>query len=291
MENNENVFASRRKDNILEFIRRFSMNKLAVVGIIVIIAIILIAILAPVIAPYDYAIQDYNATLVSPNSTHLLGTDNLGRDVLSRLIFGAQTSLFIAFFSTILAAAIGITLGSIAGYYGGAIDNVLMRFLDIYQSIPVIILSIALATALGPGTINTVLALAITVCPLFARMMRASIMTVRKNEYIEAAHAVNASHFKIIMRHIIPNAFSPLIINITMSFGSSMLVAATLSFIGLGAQPPSPEWGAMLNIAKDYISDYPYLITFPGLCIMISVLSFNLIGDGLRDALDPRMKN
>ena len=154
-----------------------------------------------------------------------------------------------------------------------------------------LILSIAIATSLGPGVLNTILALAISVCPQYARMMRASIMTVRDKEYIEAATAINASNARIILKHAIPNAFSPMIVNITMSIGSSMLTAATLSFVGLGAQPPSPEWGAMLTAAKNYIRDYPYMITSPGVCIMLSVLSFNVLGDGLRDALDPRLKN
>ncbi len=271
--------------------RRLLKNRLAVAGLIFILFLFVVMIFADQLAPYGYADQDFSATYQGPSAAHWLGTDHLGRDILSRLIYGSRVSMEIALLSVAISAAIGVAVGALAGFYGGVVDNLLMRFLDIYQSIPVLILSIAIATSLGPGVLNTILALAISVCPQYARMMRASIMTVRDKEYIEAATAINASNARIILKHAIPNAFSPMIVNITMSIGSSMLTAATLSFVGLGAQPPSPEWGAMLTAAKNYIRDYPYMITSPGVCIMLSVLSFNVLGDGLRDALDPRLKN
>ncbi len=286
--NNSN---SKGESQFHETLYRLTRNKLAVIGFAYIIFMLLVALFAPVIAPYDYVEQDYEHIFEAPSSQHLLGTDNLGRDVLSRLIWGSRQSLQIAFLTVFIAAAIGIVVGSIAGYYGGLPDSLLMRFLDIYQSIPVMILSIALATALGPGVLNTIIAVSITISPLFARMMRASIMRVSKMEYIEAAVAINAKNPRIIWDHALPNAFSPMIVLCTMSFGQSMLVAATLSFIGLGAQPPSPEWGAMLTSARGFIRDYPYLITSPGVCIFLGVLSFNMMGDGLRDALDPHLKN
>lgn len=288
----ENQISSIKKTSqFKEVTRRLFKNKLAIAGLVFIVLLIFIMIFAGFLAPYGYAEQDFTATYQGPSAEHLLGTDHLGRDILSRLIYGSRISMEIAVLSVALSATIGITIGAIAGFYGGKIDNLLMRFLDIYQSIPVLILSIAIATSLGPGVTNTILALAISVCPSYARLMRASIMTVRDKEYIEAARSINANDARIILRHALPNAFSPMIVNITMTIGSSMLTAATLSFVGLGAQPPSPEWGAMLTAAKSYIRDYPYMITSPGVCIMLSVLSFNVLGDGLRDALDPRLKN
>jgi peptide/nickel transport system permease protein len=288
----ENQISSIKKTSqFKEVTRRLFKNKLAIAGLVFIVLLIFIMIFADFLAPYGYAEQDFTATYQGPSAEHLLGTDHLGRDILSRLIYGSRISMEIAVLSVALSATIGITIGAIAGFYGGKIDNLLMRFLDIYQSIPVLILSIAIATSLGPGVTNTILALAISVCPSYARLMRASVMTVRDKEYIEAARSINANDARIILCHALPNAFSPMIVNITMTIGSSMLTAATLSFVGLGAQPPSPEWGAMLTAAKSYIRDYPYMITSPGVCIMLSVLSFNVLGDGLRDALDPRLKN
>ena len=190
-----------------------------------------------------------------------------------------------------IAAVLGIIFGSIAGFYGGQVDNILMRFLDIYQSIPAMLLSIALAAALGPGINNAILAIGISTMSTYARMIRAQILTVRDREFVEAAQAINASDARIIVKHILPNSFAPLIVAITMNIGNSILAAATLSFIGLGAQPPLPEWGAMLSGGRAYMRDHGYLVMIPGIFIMISVLAFNLLGDGLRDALDPRMKN
>lgn len=281
----------KKTNQFREVFCRLCKNRLAVAGLVLILLLFLTAAFAEMIAPYDYAAQDFSSTFQWPSSRHLLGTDNLGRDILTRLIYGTRISLKIALLSVLISSVIGITMGAIAGYYGGIIDNLLMRFLDIYQSIPVLILSIAIATSLGPGVTNTIIALAISVCPQYARLMRASIMTVRDKEYIEAAKTINAGDVRIILKHVVPNALSPMIVSLTMSIGSSMLTAATLSFVGLGAQPPSPEWGAMLTSAKSYIRDYPYMITAPGVCIMLSVLSFNVLGDGLRDALDPRLKN
>ncbi|MBQ1311785.1 MAG: ABC transporter permease [Blautia sp.] len=273
-----------------DIVHQLFKNRLAVAGLVIIILTLLIAVFAPVLAPYDYALQDYTALLQGPSMAHPMGTDNLGRDTLSRIIYGARFSLMISYLSVFGSAVIGITFGSIAGYFGGAIDNILMRFLDVYQSIPVMIVSVALATALGPGIFNTTIALAISVSPFFARMARAQVLTVREMEYIEAAQVINGKSWYIILRHALPNAFAPLLVNITMSFGASLLTAATLSFVGLGAQPPSPEWGAMLSFARGFIREDPLLIVWPGLTIMINVLAFNLFGDGLRDALDPRQQ-
>lgn len=281
----------RSKSQFKEIAERLAKNKLAMAGLIVILLLILIAVLAPVIAPYNYATQDLKATYAAPSKEHLLGTDKLGRDILSRLIYGTRQSLKIGMLSVAIASVRGTILGSIAGFYGGKADNILMRLLDIYQSIPAMLLSIALAASLGPGINNAIIAIGISTIPAYARIIRASIMTVREKEFIEAAIAINASDYRIIIKHVLPNAISPLIVEITMNIGNSILAAATLSFIGLGAQPPSPEWGAMLVEGRNYMRDYGHLVIYPGICIMVSVLSFNMLGDGLRDALDPRLKN
>lgn len=274
-----------------EILHRLFKNKLAVAGLVTIVLLVLVAILAPVLAPFPYEAQDLESTYQFPNAAHPLGTDNLGRDIMSRLIYGTRQSLRIGVLSVAIASTLGIIFGSVAGFYGGRIDNILMRMLDIYQSIPAMLLSIALAAALGPGINNAILAIGISTMAEYARMIRAQILTVREREYVEAARAINAGDFRIVTKHIIPNALAPLIVSITMNIGNSILAAATLSFIGLGAQPPLPEWGAMLSAGRAYMRDYGYLVVIPGICIMISVLAFNLLGDGLRDALDPKMKN
>lgn len=281
----------RRKSQFKEIMSRLAKNKLAMAGLIIIILLIILAILAPLVAPYSYDAQNLKATYASPSKEHLLGTDKLGRDILSRLIYGTRQSLEIGMISVAIAATLGTMLGSIAGFYGGKLDNMLMRLLDIYQSIPGLLLAIALAASLGPGINNAIIAIGVSTIPAYARIIRASIMTVREKEFIEAAIAINANDFRIITKHVLPNAISPLIVEITMNIGNSILAAATLSFIGLGAQPPSAEWGAMLVEGRNYMRDYGYLVIYPGICIMTSVLSFNLLGDGLRDALDPRLKN
>lgn len=282
---------TRKHSHTRDVLHRLMKNKLAVVGLIVIFLLILIAVFAPFLAPYGYEEQDLMATYQTPNATHLLGTDNLGRDILSRLIYGSRQSLRIGVLSVAIASVLGITFGSVAGFYGGRLDNFLMRLLDIYQSVPAMLLSIALAAALGPGINNAILAIGISTMAEYARLIRAQILTVREREFVEAARAINASDGRIILKHVLPNAFAPLIVSITMNIGNSILAAATLSFIGLGAQPPLPEWGAMLSAGRSYMRDYGYLVIIPGICIMVSVLAFNLLGDGLRDALDPRMKN
>ena len=282
---------TKHKSQFAEVMHRLAKNKLAMLGLIIILLMLLLAFAAPLVAPYDYMEQDYSAVYASPSAQHLLGTDGLGRDILSRLIYGTRQSLRIGVLSVAIAAFLGTIMGSIAGFYGGTIDNVLMRFLDIYQSIPGMLLSIALAASLGPGINNAILAIGISTIPAYARIIRASILTVREKEYIEAAIAINASDSRIILKHVLPNAIAPLIVEITMNIGNSILAAATLSFIGLGAQRPAPEWGAMLCEGRNFMRDYGYLVIYPGICIMASVLSFNLLGDGLRDALDPRLRN
>ncbi len=273
--------------------KRLMKKKLAVTGLIIIIALVLLAIFAPWIAPYDYAQQDYTAVMQKPSLTsgHLLGTDNLGRDLLSRIIYGTRYSLSMGLLAVLLAAIVGIAVGAIAGYYGGMLDNILMRFLDIYQSIPSLILCIALAAVMGAGLKSAVVAIAFASVGRYARMTRASIMQIRGMEYVEAATAINASDRRILIKHILPNAFSPMIVQISMTIGAAILMGATMSFIGLGAQPPLPEWGTLLAESRNYLREAGYLLLAPGFMILITVIAFNLVGDGLRDALDPRLKD
>lgn len=266
-------------------------NKIAMVSLFVLIAIILVAVLAPVIAPYSYELADKKNALAGSSPEHLLGTDRMGRDILSRLIYGTRQSLSMGIFAILISAIVGIILGAIAGYFGGWLDNLIMRLLDIYQSIPMMLLCITFAAILGPSLRNAIIAIGISMVPGFARMMRASILTVRDSEYIDAARMCNASNARIILTHIIPNAISPMIVNITMSIGGAVLSGAGLSFIGLGVQSPIAEWGAMISDGRNFMRSNPTLALYPGLCIMITVLAFNLLGDGLRDALDPRLKN
>ena len=282
---------AKKRSRSAETWRRLKKNKVAMVSLCVLIAIIAVSVLAPIVAPYDYAETDKQNTMAGSSREHLLGTDRLGRDILSRLIWGGRQSLQMGIIAVLIAAVAGIIIGSIAGYFGGWVDNLLMRLLDIYQSIPMMLLCITFAAILGPSLRNAIIAIGISMVPAFARMMRASILTVRESEYIEAAICCNATNRMIIMKNIIPNAISPIIVNITMSIGGAVLSGAGLSFIGLGVEAPMAEWGAMISDARNYIRSAPQLALYPGICIMLTVLAFNLLGDGLRDALDPRLKN
>ncbi len=272
-------------------VRRLLKNKLAVLGLVIIVIMVLLAIFALLLSPYKYDAADIRNAFAKPSWEHPCGTDDLGRDILSRLMYGGRYSLRIGIISISVALLGGMTIGSIAGYFGGWFDIIIMRVLDIFQAIPGLIMSIAVCAVLGPGFSNCILALAIGLIPGFARMTRASVLNVRKMEYLEAATSINASNFRIISRHVLPNAIAPLIVSATMGIASAILVAASLSFIGLGVQPPTPEWGAMLSAGRSYIRNYPHLVIFPGITIMLAVLSLNLLGDGLRDALDPKLKD
>ena len=281
----------RKKSRIIGIWVQLRKNKLAVVSLIVLILLILIAIFGKYIAPYTYDEINSSNPFSGSTAKNLLGTDKMGRDVLSRLIYGTSQSMQMGVISVAIAAAIGITIGSVAGYFGGWADNLSMRLLDIYQAIPMLLLCITLAAILGPSLQNAILALGIGTVPGYARIMRAAVLTVREKEYIEASKAINSGNFWIIIRHIIPNAMAPMIVQITMGVGICILAGASLSFVGLGVQPPIPEWGAMISDARGVMRDHPTLALYPGMCIMISVLACNMLGDGLRDALDPRQKN
>jgi len=289
----DNTQAVRAKKNseLMRILRQLSKNRLAVVGLIIIVIELIVAILAPYIIPYDYTTMDMASTFATPSLKHLFGCDDMGRDIFSRVLYGARFSISMGVLSIAIATVIGCTVGAVAGFYGGWIDNLLMRFLDIIQAVPGLLMNIVIAAILGPGFINTIIAMAFGYIPGMARMLRAQMLKERGNEYIEAANSINCSKFRIIVHHLIPNCMSPIIVQATMGVAQAITLAAGLSFIGLGIQPPTPEWGAMLSGARQFIRQAPHLIFFPGLAIAITVLALNLMGDGLRDALDPKLKN
>jgi peptide/nickel transport system permease protein len=269
---------------------RLRRNYLAMIGLAVLLLLVLASVFAEQLAPYGYAAQDYTMIRRPPSAKHLLGTDEFGRDVLSRLIYGSRVSLQVGFIAVSIALAAGGTIGAAAGYFGGKIDNLLMRIMDVQLAIPTILLAIVISSALGPGLFNLMIAVGITAIPRFARLMRASVFSVKNTEFIEAARAMGAGHTRIILLYILPNCMAPLIVQATINVANAILFAATLSFLGLGVQPPYPEWGGMLSAARPYLRSNAYLSIFPGLAIMITIVALNCVGDGLRDALDPRQK-
>lgn len=267
-----------------------SHNPSAVVGMVMIVLILVLSLLSPVICRWNFSQMDMLNAKSGPSLTHLLGCDELGRDILSRVLYGARFTLYIGLMSTVLSAVIGILMGALAGYFGGVVDGCIMRFLDVFQAFPTLILAMAFCAVFGTGLNKCVIALGLTGIAGFARLMRANILRIRGMEYIEASTSINCPTYRIISRHIVPNAISPIIVEIAMSISRNGLASSSLSFLGLGVQPPNPEWGAMLASARTYIRDYPHMVIIPGIFIVITVLSFNLVGDALRDALDPKLK-
>ncbi len=268
-----------------------SHNKDALFGMTFIIAIIIASILSPYLCKYSYSATDFVAMKSWPSLDHWFGTDDLGRDIFSRVLYGARYTLIIGVLSTALSAVIGIVMGAIAGYFGGVVDSCIMRFLDLFQAFPSLVLAMAFCAVFGTGVDKCILALGITSIPGFARLMRANILRIRSMEYIESATTVNCPTWKIISQHIVPNAISPIIVEIAMTVSRNGLASSSLSFLGLGVQEPLPEWGAMLASTRNYIRDYPYMVIIPGLFIVLTVLSFNMLGDAFRDALDPNFKD
>ena len=285
-----------RPGALAEFWHYFSMNHGAVVGLVVFALLVLVAIFAPLIAPHMPNEQYRDALLTPPmwwangTSNFVLGTDAVGRDILSRLIYGARYSLFIGLVVVTFALISGIILGLLAGYFRGWVDTLIMRLMDIILSFPSLLLALVLVAILGPGLFNAMLAIAVVLQPHFARLTRAAVMAEKNREYVVSAKVAGAGHLRLMLVTILPNCLAPLIVQATLSFSNAILEAAALGFLGMGAQPPTPEWGTMLAAAREFILRAPWVVTFPGLAILITVLAINLIGDGLRDAFDPKLK-
>lgn len=288
--------ASSRRRRLAEFWYYFSVNNGAVIGLVIFCLLVLVALLAPIIAPHSPTFQYREAILVPPvwsdggSSTYLLGTDQVGRDMLSRLLYGAQFSLFIGVVVTMLSLTGGIIVGVIAGYSRGWIDTFIMRIMDIILAFPSLLLALVLVAILGPGLTNAMIAIALVLQPHFVRLTRAAVMAEKSREYVTAAKVAGAGHLRLMFLTILPNCMAPLIVQATLSFSNAILDAAALGFLGMGAQPPTPEWGTMLAEAREFIMRAWWVVTFPGLAILITVLAINLVGDGLRDALDPKLK-
>lgn len=270
--------------------RRLKRHRTAMLGGLVFAVLVLVALLAPWISPYPPNETNYGAALQGPSPAHLLGTDELGRDILSRIIFGARVSLRVGIIAVGIALTVGLLLGAVAGYYGGRLDDFIMRVMDVLLAFPGVLLAIAIMAVLGPGIRNAMIAIGIVSIPQYARIVRGSVLSAKENEYVEAARALGTSTPRLLGRHVLPNILAPLIVRATLGTSEAILEAAALGFLGLGVQPPTAEWGAMLSGGRNYLYNAPHIVTFPGIAITITVLAMNLFGDGLRDALDPRLK-
>ncbi len=292
METNNIKSKYKKQNRTLDLWKQLSKNKTAVIGLVIIVIFILLAVFSGFIYDYkeDITKQNIPDRLKAPSSEHWFGTDDKGRDVLARVVYGSRISLTVGMAAVAIALTIGGILGAIAGYFGGILDNIVMRIMDIFLAIPGTLFAITIVAALGKSTTNLIIALSIATVPRFARILRSSVLTVRDKEYIEAARAIGASDFRIITQHVVPNSLAPVIVQTTLSVAVIILTIAGLSFLGLGVSPPTPEWGAMLSEGKTFIRNQAYLSFFPGLAIMITILALNLLGDGLRDALDPRLR-
>jgi len=287
----------KEENKILEFYKQFKKNKSALVGLYIVIVLISCALFAPFLAPYDPLIQNLDDRLIAPfwtengSLSHILGTDDFGRDLLSRVIYGARISLMIGVISVSISLIFGLMMGATAGYFGGKVDIVIMRIVDIMLSIPAILLAIVIVSILGPDLFNAMIAIGIVGIPTFARIVRASVLAEKEKEYVVASKINGSGSFRLITKVILPNCTTPIIVQATMGFASAVLEAAGLSFLGLGAQPPTPEWGAMLSDSLQFITTASWMIVYPGMAIFLTVMGFNLVGDGLMDALDPKMKD
>ncbi len=286
----EKKIKNKKRSQWLDVWFRLRRNKAAMFGLFIIFMLFFCAVFASFITPQGIDEQDLSKALIKPNAEFWLGTDNFGRDIYSRIVYGARVSLVVGFIAVSISMVLGGALGALAGFFGGRVDNIIMRAMDILLAIPSILLAISIVSALGPGLVNMMIAVGISSTPSYARIVRASVITLKDQEFVEAARAVGTSNFRIITKHIIPNALAPIIVQATLGVAGAILSAAGLSFIGLGIKQPTPEWGSMLSAARNYYRDYPHMM-FPGLAIMITIFGLNLLGDGLRDALDPKLRN
>ena len=270
--------------------RRLRRSKTAVAGLVIVGVYLFLALCGPWLAPYDPYFQDLNISYLRPCMAHWLGCDEFGRDILSRLLYGARVSLVIQFWAVMISLAVGTFLGSASGYFGGKVDEIVMRLMDVMMAFPGILLALAIVAILGPSLTNLIVAIGINSVPGFSRVARGAVISVKKNDYVTAARAIGENDLSILFRYVLPNAISPIIVQTTMRMATVLLTAAGLGFLGLGVQPPSPEWGTMLSAARVYLRSAPHVAIIPGVTIMIVVLGFNFFGDGLQDALNPRLK-
>lgn len=286
----DDLGGERKRSQWRDILRRLTRNKLAMAGLVIVLVLILAAVFADFVSPYDPAAQDLMNMKAMPGAKHLLGTDEYGRDILSRIIYGGRVSLLVAILSIVFGLIAGGALGISAGYFGGIYDGTVMRLMDIVMAIPGFLLAVCISAALGSGVFNTALAIGIGCVPGYARLLRALVLGIRDQEYIEAARVTGASNARIMFRQIVPNILSPVIVESTLRIGGCILMISSLSFIGLGVRPPTPEWGSMVSEGRALIRSFWPMATFPGLAIMLTLFGFNLFGDGLRDALDPKLK-
>jgi peptide/nickel transport system permease protein len=269
-------------------LRRFARRRAAVVGAVYLVLLVAGALLAPVVAPYDPIKQDLARMLTAPSSAHLLGTDDLGRDVLTRLLYGARLSLGAACLAVAIATLAGVPIGLVAGYLGGAVDDALMRVIDALQAFPALILAMAIAAALGPGLFNVMVAVGIVYTPRFARLVRGQVLSLREEPFVESARAAGASHGRVLGRHVLPNVLAPVIVQVSIGVAFALLAETALSFLGVGIKPPEPSWGTDVGRGYRFMRLAPWLVFMPGTTILLTALAFNLVGDGIRDAFDPR---
>jgi len=273
-----------------ETLKRLRRNPSAVAGVVILLLLVLAAIFAPLLTPYDPAKQSLSDVLQHPSRAHLLGTDQLGRDLLARILYGGRLTLFIGAFAVAVGIVVGVPLGVVSGFYRGATDMIIQRVMDLMLAFTSFLLALTLVSLLGVGLTNVIVAVGISTIPRFARLVRSSVLTIREISYVEASRALGAADQRVLWRHVLPNAVAPVIVQATLSMGGTILAAAGLGFLGLGVQPPTPEWGAMLGQGRNYIFSNPSVSTFPGIAIFLAVMGFNLLGDGLRDALDPQLR-
>ncbi len=286
------TLVGKKRSPLKETWRRLKKSRNAMIGLTLIIVIAAAALIAPLIFDYETQViqQNIPERLQGPSLRHLFGTDNLGRDILARIMYGARTSLMIGLVSCLICCTSGVLLGAIAGFFGGKVDDIIMRFFDILLAIPSTLMAIVLVAAFGTSLFNIIIAVGLPTLPQYVRITRASVMTIKQQEYVEAARAVGATNFQIIRMHILPNALSPVLVQATLRVATVIADAAGLAFLGLGIPAPRPDWGGMLAASRDFLRDYPHMALFPGLAIMVTILALNLLGDGLRDALDPKLK-
>jgi peptide/nickel transport system permease protein len=281
---------SKPRSRFSEVLRRLFRTRSAVVGLVILVAILFCTVFANFLAPYDPTKAFFADSLTGPSDTHLMGADKIGYDIFSRVLYGGRISLLVGLLSVLFAAVIGVTLGLVAGYYGGWLDTLIMRFTDMLLAFPSILLALVVVAVLGNNLLNLILAVGISAVPSYIRLIRGQVLSTKQNDYVLAARALGVPGGRIVRRHLLPNVLAPIIVTSTLGIASSILAGAGLSFLGLGVQPPTPEWGSMLNAGRNYLDIASWISFFPGLAIMLSVLSINLLGDGLRDALDPRLR-